>query len=91
MTLFLERGYAAVTVAEIGRQRRPDQTHVLQPLPPDKRKVLFAGAQDFEAGIVKHLTEAPDDLAPIDAAIATLTYSSLEIAQYSDYAASAAT
>ena len=53
---------------------------------PDKREVLFAGAQDFEAGIVKHVTEAPDDLAPIDAAIAALTHSSLGLAQYSDYA-----
>ena len=85
MTLFLERGYAAVTVAEIadraGLTKRTFFNHF-----PDKREVLFAGAQDFEAGIVKHLTEAPDDLAPIDAAIAALTHSSLELAQYSDYA-----
>jgi AcrR family transcriptional regulator len=85
MTLFLERGYAAVTVAEIadraGLTKRTFFNHF-----PDKREVLFAGAQDFEAGIVEHLTEAPDDLAPIDAAIAALTHSSLELAQYSDYA-----
>jgi AcrR family transcriptional regulator len=85
MTLFLERGYADVTVAEIadraGLTKRTFFNHF-----PDKREVLFAGARDFEAGIVKHLTEAPDDLAPIDAAIAALTHSSLELAQYSDYA-----
>ncbi len=85
MTLFLERGYAAVTVAEIadraGLTKRTFFNHF-----PDKREVLFAGAQDFDAGIVKHLTEAPEDLAPIDAAIAALTYSSLALARYSDYA-----
>jgi AcrR family transcriptional regulator len=85
MTLFLERGYAAVTVAEVadraGLTKRTFFNHF-----PDKREVLFAGAKDFDAGIVKHLTEAPDDLAPIDAAIAALTHSSLELAKYSDYA-----
>jgi AcrR family transcriptional regulator len=85
MTLFIERGYADVTVAEIADQagltKRTFFNHF-----PDKREVLFAGAVDFEAGIVKHLTEAPSDLAPIDAAIAALTHSSVELAQYSDYA-----
>ncbi|MDQ2815180.1 MAG: TetR/AcrR family transcriptional regulator [Actinomycetota bacterium] len=83
--LFRERGYAEVTVAEIadraGLTKRTFFNHF-----PDKREVLFAGAQDFEAGIVKQLTDAPDDLAPIDAAVAALTRSSLELAQYSDYA-----
>ena len=85
MMLFLERGYANVTVAEIadraGLTKRTFFNHF-----PDKREVLFAGAQDFEGGIVKHLAEAPDGLAPIDAAIAALTHSSLELAKYSDYA-----
>jgi AcrR family transcriptional regulator len=43
MTLFLERGYAAVTVAEIadraGLTKRTFFNHF-----PDKREVLFAGA-----------------------------------------------
>jgi AcrR family transcriptional regulator len=85
LELFGERGYADVTVAEIaeraGLTKRTFFNHF-----PDKREVLFAGAKDFEAGIVKHLTEADDDLAPIDAAIDALTHSSLELAQYSDYA-----
>jgi AcrR family transcriptional regulator len=85
LELFRERGYANVTVAEIadraGLTKRTFFNHF-----PDKREVLFAGAQDFEAGIIKHLTQAPDDAAPIDAAIAALTHSSLELAQYRDYA-----
>jgi AcrR family transcriptional regulator len=85
MTLFLERGYADVTVAEIadraGLTKRTFFNHFR-----DKREVLFAGAKDFDAGIVKHLTEASDDLAPIDAAIAALTHSSLELARDRDCA-----
>jgi AcrR family transcriptional regulator len=85
LELFRERGYAEVTVAEIagraGLTKRTFFNHFA-----DKREVLFAGAKDFEAGIVKHLTEAGDDLAPIDAAIVALTRSSLELAQYSDFA-----
>lgn len=84
MTLFLERGYTEVTVAEIAEQagltKRTFFNHF-----PDKREVLFAGAQDFEAGIVKHVTEAADEL-PIDAAVAALTHSSLELSRYRDYA-----
>jgi AcrR family transcriptional regulator len=85
LELFRERGYAEVTVAEIagraGLTKRTFFNHFA-----DKREVLFAGAKDFEAGIVKHLTKAGDDLDPIDAAIVALTRSSLELAQYSDFA-----
>jgi AcrR family transcriptional regulator len=85
MTLFLERGYAEVTVAEIadraGLTKRTFFNHFA-----DKREVLFAGASDFEASVVKHLTETDDDLDPIDAAVAALTRGGLELAQYGEYA-----
>jgi AcrR family transcriptional regulator len=48
MALFLERGYAGVTVAEIadraGLTKRTFFNHFA-----DRREVLFAGAKDFEA------------------------------------------
>jgi AcrR family transcriptional regulator len=47
----------------------------------DKREVLFAGAKAFEASIIKHLTEAGDDLAPIDPAVAAPTRGGLAIAE----------
>jgi AcrR family transcriptional regulator len=85
MELFRERGYAEVTVAEIadraGLTKRTFFNHF-----PDKREVLFAGGKDFEAGIVKHLIEADDDLDPIDAAVAALTRGGLELSRYSDIA-----
>src|ERR1035437_6064236 len=65
MALFRERGYAEVTVAEIadraGLTKRTFFNHFA-----DKREVLFAGAKALEASIVKHLTEAGDDLDPLD-------------------------
>jgi len=85
MALFRERGYAEVTVAEIadraGLTKRTFFNHFA-----DKREVLFAGAKDFETSIVKHLTEADDDLHPIDAAVVALTRGGLELAQYRDFA-----
>ncbi len=71
MTLFLERGYAEVTVAEIadraGLTKRTFFNHFA-----DKREVFFAGAKDLEASVIRHLAEAGDDLDPIDAAIVAL-------------------
>jgi AcrR family transcriptional regulator len=84
MALFRERGYAEVTVAEIadraGLTKRTFFNHFA-----DKREVVFAGAKDFEASVVKHLAEADDDLDPIDAAVAGLTRSGLELSQYRDF------
>lgn len=85
MALFRERGYAEVTVAEIadraGLTKRTFFNHFA-----DKREVFFAGAKDFEAGVVKHLTEADDGLGPIDAAVVALTRSGLELSGYGDFA-----
>lgn len=85
MTLFLERGYAEVTVAEIadraGLTKRSFFNHFA-----DKREVLFAGAQAYEANVLKHLAEAAGDLAPIDAVVAALTGGSLDLAAYGEFA-----
>ena len=85
MALFAERGYADVTVAQIadraGLTKRTFFNHFT-----DKREVLFAGAKDFEASVVKHLTEAAGDLAPIDAAVFALTSAGLELSGYGEFA-----
>lgn len=83
--LFGERGYADVTVAEIsdraGLTKRTFFNHFT-----DKREVLFAGAPALEASIVQYLTEADDDLEPIDVAVAALTRGGLDLAHYGDSA-----
>lgn len=85
IALFAERGYADVTVAEIadraGLTKRSFFNHFA-----DKREVLFAGAQAFQAGIIAHLAEARDDLSAIDAAVCALTRGGLDLAPYGDYA-----
>ncbi len=83
--LFAEHGYADVTVAEIadraGLTKRTFFNHFA-----DKREVLFAGAQAWQASIVRYLTAADEDLGPIDAAVDALTRAGLELAQYGDSA-----
>jgi AcrR family transcriptional regulator len=85
VALFAERGYADVTVAEIadraGLTKRSFFNHFA-----DKREVLFAGAQAFQAGVIAHLAEAGDDLSAIDAAVSALTRGGLDLAQLGDYA-----
>lgn len=65
MTLFLERGYDDVTVAEIadhaGLTKRTYFNHFA-----DKREVLFAGATAFEQGIVDAVRAAPAGMAALD-------------------------
>lgn len=84
-TLFVERGYAAVTVAEIadraGLTKRTFFNHF-----PDKREVLFAGAQTFEDGVVKHLDEADGGLVPIDAAVLALVRGAQGLSGYGGFA-----
>ena len=62
--LFEERGYADVTIAEIaeraGLTKRTFFNHFV-----DKREVLFAEAQAFEASIVGYVLDADDDLAGV--------------------------
>ncbi|MBS2538496.1 TetR/AcrR family transcriptional regulator [Catenulispora sp. NF23] len=79
--LFAERGYADVTVTEIaeraGLTKRSFFNHFA-----DKREVLFAGAQGFEADILGYLAETDADAEPIDAAIAALTRGGLDLTPY---------
>ena len=85
MALFLERGYAEVTIAEIagraGLTKRTFFNHF-----PDKREVLFAGAKDFETSVAGHLAQAGDDLGPLDAAALALTHGGLGLSRYIAFA-----
>lgn len=84
-TLFMERGYGDVTVAEIsdraGLTKRTFFNHFA-----DKRDVLFAGAEAFETSIRQHLVDVDEDLDPLDAVVLALTRAALELAPYGDSA-----
>jgi AcrR family transcriptional regulator len=85
MALFLERGYAEVTVAEItdraGLTKRSFFNHF-----PDKREVLFAGAAAFEAAVVGYLDGASETMAPLDAAVDALTRGGRTLSGYIAFA-----
>jgi AcrR family transcriptional regulator len=71
MDLYIERGFEQTTVAEIaqlaGLTERTFFRHFA-----DKREVLFAGASSLEELLVNTVTNAPSNLAPLDAATAGL-------------------
>lgn len=65
MQLFLERGYASTTVADIAeRAGLTERTFFRYFI--DKREVLFSGSAELEASIVEGVMNAPKDAAPLD-------------------------
>ena len=82
--LFLEHGYADVTVAQIadraGLTKRTFFNHFT-----DKREVLFAGAKDFEADVVRHLQAAGAGTTPIDVAVGALAATGAGLARFRPY------
>ncbi|WP_250005639.1 TetR/AcrR family transcriptional regulator [Actinoplanes sp. M2I2] len=78
MSLFRERGYAEVTVAEIadraGLSKRSFFNHFA-----DKREVFFANAQFFEESVLAHLASADPRLSAIDATVLALTRCGLDL------------
>ena len=85
--LFLERGYHAVTIADItdraGLTKRSFFNHF-----PDKREILFADAEAFEATIADHLAQPEPAVAPLDTALHALTRAGESLAGYAPFAAS---
>jgi AcrR family transcriptional regulator len=86
MTLFLERGYDNVTVAEIaekaGLTRRTFFNHF-----GDKREIFSSGAEAFRASVSSHLAHVDGSVAPLEAAVAALSHAGAGIADYRRYAA----
>ena len=85
MTLFLERGYAEVTVADIteraGLTKRSFFNHFT-----DKREVLFADAEAFQRTLTEPLAALDPATDPLQAATAALTHAGLSLASYSQVA-----
>ena len=86
MSLYFERGYAAVTVAEIaeraGLTKRTFFRHFT-----DKREVPFAGAAAFEAAVVAGVAAADAGVAPVEVAVGALADASAELARWAEHAA----
>jgi len=71
MELIFERGYDAVTVAEIAEHAGLRKRSFFRYF-ADKREVLFAGSADFEQAVVEALRDAPAALRPVEAVVAAL-------------------
>lgn len=85
MTLFFERGYDEVTVADIaeraGLTKRSFFNHFA-----DKREVVFAAADGFEEGVVSALAAADSALDPLDAAVWAFTQASAGLEEVPEFA-----
>jgi AcrR family transcriptional regulator len=85
MTLFIERGYDEVTVADIaqraGLTKRSFFNHFA-----DKREVIFASADALQASVLAALADADSGLDPLDAAVRAFTQAAAPIADYPELA-----
>ena len=71
LALYGERGFEQVTVAEIaGRAGLTERTFFRHYA--DKREVLFAGSSTLQEFLVRAVTAASADVAPIDVVVAAL-------------------
>ncbi|MEU9446550.1 helix-turn-helix domain-containing protein [Streptomyces sp. NPDC048304] len=71
LELYAEHGYEQTTVAEIAKRAGLTERTFFRHY-ADKREVLFSGAADLEALIVRTVADAPRSAAPLDALAAGL-------------------
>jgi AcrR family transcriptional regulator len=83
--LYIERGFEPTTVADIaGRAGLTERTFFRHFA--DKREVLFSGSATLEALFVSTVTQAPESLAPLDAAAAGLDAAGAALQERGDFA-----
>jgi AcrR family transcriptional regulator len=89
MELYAERGFENTTVAEIAQRagvtERTFFRHFL-----DKRDVLFAGAEQFQALVIAGVTAAPPELGALDTAVAGMLAAAEQMEETPGRAAAAA-
>jgi AcrR family transcriptional regulator len=85
MTLFIERGYDEVTIADIaeraGLTKRSFFNHFA-----DKREVMFASADALQASVLAELADVDASLGPLDAAVRAFTFAASPIEDYPELA-----
>jgi AcrR family transcriptional regulator len=85
MALFFERGYDAVTIADIaeraGLTKRSFFNHFA-----DKREVVFASADELQAAVLAALAEVDGHLEPLDTAVRAFTRAAAPIDGYPELA-----
>jgi AcrR family transcriptional regulator len=71
MELYGERGFESTSVAEIAKRAGLTERTFFRHF-ADKREVLFAGAGEFQALLVRGVDEAPPSLPPLEAIVTAL-------------------
>lgn len=71
LDLFTEQGFERTTVGEIAERVGVNKRTFFRHF-PDKREVLFAGADDLQSTLVDAIAHAPAQLAPLEAIAAVL-------------------
>jgi AcrR family transcriptional regulator len=85
MALYAEQGFEDTTVAEIAERAGLTERTFFRHF-ADKREVLFSGAGEFQELIVSNVADAPESLAPIDAAAEGLQAAATLLAQREEFA-----
>jgi AcrR family transcriptional regulator len=85
LALYGERGFESTTVAEIAKRAGLTERTFFRHF-ADKREVLFAGAGPFQELLVSTVADAPDSLAPIDAAATGLEAVAAQLQERREFA-----
>ncbi|WP_196772126.1 TetR/AcrR family transcriptional regulator [Mycobacterium colombiense] len=85
MTLFIERGYDQVTVAQIAERANLTKRSFFNHF-ADKREVMFASADALQASVLTALAETDRDLSPMERAVQAFTRASAPIADFPELA-----
>jgi AcrR family transcriptional regulator len=85
LALYGERGFEQATVAEIAKRAGLTERTFFRYF-ADKREVLFAGAASLQELMVRAVDDAPDSVAPIDAAAAALEAAAALLQERREYA-----
>jgi AcrR family transcriptional regulator len=85
MELYSEQGFEKTTVAEIAERAGLTERTFFRHF-ADKREVLFSGAGEFQELIVGNVANAPESLAPIDAAAEGLQAAAALLGQREEFA-----
>jgi AcrR family transcriptional regulator len=65
LDLYRERGFDRTTAADIAERAGVNARTFFRHF-PDKREVLFDGEADLRAALLRFVTEAPEDLTPVE-------------------------
>jgi AcrR family transcriptional regulator len=85
LELYAQRGFEQTTVAEIAKRAGLTERTFFRHF-ADKREVLFAGSDLLRDLLVRAVADAPDSVAPIDAAVAALEAAGALLQERRDHA-----